>query len=202
MKQQLFVNRIQLKKENINKKIYPFNIKALEDFDYIEINNPVTFFYGENGVGKSTLIEAIAISMGLNPEGGNINMHFSTYDDYSNLYEHLLIGKFGVPKNKFFLRAESFYNMASSIHNDYNSYDGKGEIDWRYGGNLHECSHGESFLKIIENQFFDKGFYILDEPEAALSPLRQMTLLYHIHDLAKKRLSVNNCNTFANIIVL
>lgn len=179
---ELFVKKIQLKKENIDKSVYPFNIKLLKDFDYLDINNAVTLFYGENGVGKSTLIEAIAL--GLNPEGGSNNMHFSNYDNYSDLYKYIIISKFGLPKTKFFLRAESFYNTASSIRNDYNTAK-KGELDYLYGGDLHACSHGESFLKLVENRFWDNGLYILDEPEAALSPQKQMTLLCYIHQLAK-----------------
>ncbi len=182
---ELFVNKIQLKKEKIDKSVYPFNIKVLKDFDYLDINSAVTLFYGENGVGKSTLIEAIAIALGLNPEGGSSNMHFSNYDDYSDLYKYLVISKFGLPKTKFFLRAESFYNTASSIRNDYNRYGREGELDYLYGGDLHACSHGESFLKLVENRFWNNGLYILDEPEAALSPQRQMTLLCYIHQLAK-----------------
>ena len=91
--------------------------------------------------GKSTLIEAIAISLGLNPEGGSNNMKFSNYDDYSELYKHLTISKFGMPKTKFFLRAESFYNVATDISNNSDL------INTTYGGeDLHECSHGESFF--------------------------------------------------------
>lgn len=174
----LFVNRIQLKKENINKNIYPFNIRALKNFEYLDIQNRVTLFYGENGVGKSTLIEAIAIALGLNPEGGSNNMQFSNYDDYSELYKYLTISKFGIPKTKFFLRAESFYNVASDISNN-------SDLSYQYGGDLHSCSHGESFLQLVENRFWNNGLYILDEPEAALSPQRQMTLLCHIHQLTQ-----------------
>ena len=177
----LFVNRIMLKKDNIDKSKYPFNIECLSNFDEFIIDNSVTLFYGENGVGKSTFIEAIAISLGLNPEGGSNNMQFSNYDDYSDLYKYLTIGKFGVPKTKFFLRAESFYNVATDISNNSDL------IDTTYGGeDLHSCSHGESFLKLVEHRFWDNGLYILDEPEAALSPQRQMTLLCYIHDLVKK----------------
>lgn len=177
--EELFINRIKLNKENIDDNIYPYNIKCLKDFEELNINNPVTLFYGENGVGKSTLIEAIAISLGLNPEGGSNNMQFSNYDDYSDLYKHLIISKFSVPKTKFFLRAESFYNVATNISNN----DG---LNYQYGGDLHQCSHGESFLQLVENRFWDNGLYILDEPEAALSPQRQMTLLCYIHDLVQK----------------
>lgn len=178
----LFVNRISLKKENIDKNTYPFNIKCLKDFHELKIENSVTMFYGENGVGKSTLIEAIAIALGINPEGGSNNMQFSNYDDYSELYKYLTISKFRMPKTKFFLRAESFYNVASEVSTNVGA---TGELSLQYGGDLHECSHGESFLKVVENRFWDNGLYILDEPEAALSPQRQMTLLCYIHDLAK-----------------
>lgn len=174
----LFINRIKLNRENIDKRTYPFNIKCLNNFEELKIDNPVTLFYGENGVGKSTLIEAIAISLGINPEGGSNNMQFSNYDDYSDVYKNLVISKFGVPKTKFFLRAESFYNVATNISNN-------DDLNYQYGGDLHQCSHGESFLKLVENRFWDNGLYILDEPEAALSPQRQMTLLCYIHDLAK-----------------
>ena len=94
----LFVNLVKLNKEKIDKSKYPFNIKCLSDFDELKIDNSVTMFYGENGAGKSTLIEAIAINLGINPEGGSNNMQFSNYDDYSELYKYLTIGKFGVPR--------------------------------------------------------------------------------------------------------
>ena len=181
--EELFVNSVRLKRENINDKIYPFNIRCLKDFEELKIDSSVTLFYGENGVGKSTLIEAIAIALGINPEGGSNNMQFSNFDDYSELYKHLTISKFRVPKTKFFLRAESFYNVATEITNNKEGKTGK--LSLQYGGDLHECSHGESFLKVVENRFWDNGLYILDEPEAALSPQRQMTLLCYIHDLAK-----------------
>ena len=172
----LFVNRVRLNKDNIDNSKYPFNIKCLSDFDEILL----LYFMEKTESGKSTFIEAIAISLGLNPEGGSNNMQFSNYDDYSELYKHLTISKFGVPKTKFFLRAESFYNVATDISNNsdlvYTTYGGE---------DLHSCSHGESFLKLVEHRFWDKGLYILDEPEAALSPQRQMTLLCYIHDLAK-----------------
>ncbi len=180
----LFINRIKLNRENIDFEEYPFNIKCLKHFEELKIDCPVTFFYGENGVGKSTLVEAIAIALGLNPEGGSNNMQFSNYDDYSELYKYLTISKFGMPQTKFFLRAESFYNVATVV--DTNEGGPKGKLSWQYGGDLHKCSHGESFINLVENRFWDKGLYILDEPEAVLSPQRQMTLLCYIDELAKK----------------
>jgi len=176
----LFVKRIKLNKEKFPNNKYPFNIECLKAVDELEITSPVTFFYGENGVGKSTLVEAIAIALGLNPEGGSNNMKFSNYDDYSELYKYLTISKFGTPKTKFFLRAESFFNVASDISRNGDL------INTTYGGeDLHSCSHGESFLKLVEHRFWNNGLYILDEPEAALSPQKQMTLLCYIHDLAQ-----------------
>lgn len=177
----LFVNKIKLKRENINDNVYPFNIRCLKNFNELNIDKPVTLLYGENGVGKSTLVEAIAIALGLNPEVGSNNMQFSNYDDYSELYKHIVISKYGVPKTKFFLRAESFYNVATDISNNKIC----GELSRQYGGDLHECSHGESFLKVVENRFWNNGLYILDEPESALSPQRQMTLLCYINELAQ-----------------
>lgn len=176
----LFVNKIRINKDNVDMSKYPFNIKCLNNFDELVLDNPVVFFCGENGTGKSTLIEAIAIALGMNPEGGSNNMQFSNYDDYSELYKSLVISKFGVPKTKFFLRAESFYNVATDISNN-------GDLIYTtYGGDdLHSCSHGKSFLKLVEHRFWNNGLYILDEPEAALSPQSQMTLLCYIHDLAK-----------------
>ena len=178
--EELFVKSVKLNKEKIDNSEYPFNIKCLEEFGEIKFESPVTFFYGENGVGKSTLMEAIAINLGLNPEGGSNNMKFSSYDDYSDLYQYLTIGKFGVPRTKFFLRAESFYNVATDISRNGDL------VETTYGGeDLHACSHGESFLKLVEHRFWKQGLYLLDEPEAALSPQRQMTLLCYIHELAQ-----------------
>lgn len=164
---------------------YPLNIECVQNLDVVNFKNRVTFLVGENGIGKSTFIEALALKIGLNPEGGTQNTRFSTYDDYSSLEKYLVLSKFGIPKTKFFLRAESFYNFASSLDNDYKDMHG-GSANVSYGGSLHECSHGESFIKLVENRFSDHGLYILDEPEAALSPTRQMTLLKYIDILAKQ----------------
>ena len=180
---ELYINKIFLKRdeiENFNK--YPFNIKIIKELTEIELTSRVTFFVGENGTGKSTFIEAIAMASGLNPEGGTQNFSFSTFDDYSNLYKYLRISKFGIPKTKFFLRAESFYNVATNIDENRDN----GPLNLSYGGSLHECSHGESFIQLIQNRFTDHGLYILDEPEAALSPSRQMALLCLIDDLVKE----------------
>ena len=134
---------------------------------------------GENGIGKSTLLEAIAAAYGFNPEGGTRNFSFSTYNSHSELYSALRLSRGGYPKDGFFLRAESFYNVASEIERLDNIIDG-------YGGvSLHEQSHGESFMALAMNRFRGHGLYILDEPEAALSPTAQMALLARLYELAR-----------------
>jgi predicted ATPase len=148
---------------------------------------PVTFLVGEHGTGKSTLLEAIAAAAGFNPEGGTRNFTFSTRATHSELYRHLTIARRAHPKDGFFLRAESFYNLARNIDDmDEGPSFGNRVIDSYGGRSLHTQSHGESFLALIENRFGGKGLYLLDEPEAALSPSRLMTLLVCIHDLVQK----------------
>ncbi len=183
----LFVDGIKYNKNDIpNKDVYPFNIPSISNLDELKFNKNVTFFIGENGIGKSTFIEALAIALKLNPEGGTQNFNFKTNDSHSNLSDYLTIYSNGnVPDTKYFLRAESFYNVASEIQRLVEE-DGYYGLYNSYGGNLHECSHGEAFLKLVKNRFGDNGLYILDEPEAALSPSRQMTLLCMINDLVKR----------------
>ena len=140
----------------------------------IDFHRQVTFFVGENGSGKSSLIEALAVSQGFNPEGGTKNFRFSTEDTHSGLYDHLRVARGVVyPKDGFFLRAESFYNVATMEEEYAKGPGGRPQ-------HLHEKSHGESFLTVVQNYFRGHGFYVLDEPEAALSPQRQMTLLFEI----------------------
>ncbi len=186
MQNNMYIKEIKYNKEKvIDKEKYPFNIEVLKNLKEIKIKKPVTFLIGENGTGKSTLIEAIAIACNLNPEGGTQNFLFSTKNTHSELYKYLTINKTGVPQTKFFLRAESFYNVSTEITR-LNEENGYSTIYNYYGGNLHECSHGKSFIKLVQNRFSENGLYILDEPEAALSPSRQMTLLALINDLVKK----------------
>ncbi|MDD3429804.1 MAG: AAA family ATPase [Oscillospiraceae bacterium] len=144
---------------------------------------PVTFFVGENGTGKSTLLEAIALASGFNAEGGTRNFHFHTKDTHAGLSACLTLIKKRTPKDGFFLRAESFYNVATELER----LDEIMPVLHYYGGkSLHKQSHGESFLSLVLNRFGENGLYILDEPEAALSPSRQMTLLAQIHLLAQQ----------------
>ncbi len=185
MNSELFVKRITLERDKIEDfNIYPFNIEVLKNMNEVNLTKPVTFLIGENGVGKSTLIEALAIQLGLNAEGGSQNFNFSTKNTHSNLCKYLRVSTFNKPKTKYFLRAESFYNVASEIVR-ISEEGGQGPLYGEYGGNLHECSHGESFIKLVKNRFYDHGLYILDEPEAALSPQRQLSLLCLIDDLVK-----------------
>ena len=146
----------------------------------IGFTKPVTFFAGENGSGKSTLLEAIAVAWGFNPEGGTKNYAFSTRDTHSELCGaiRLLRGP-GRVSGGYFLRAESFYNVATK-EEEYS--EGPGGVPKRF----HERSHGESFLALALDSFRGGGFYVLDEPEAALSPQRQLTVLAVIHRCAKE----------------
>lgn len=163
-------------------------IKNLVKITELTIKKPVTFFVGENGTGKSTLLEALAACNRFNAEGGTINFKFSTQKTHSDLCDYLTLCK-GIkhPKDGFFLRAESFYNVASNIDAMDNEPSFSPKVIESYGGiSLHEQSHGESFLSLVKNRFGGNGLYILDEPEAALSPSRQLTLLSHINELVKK----------------
>lgn len=182
----LYVNKIFLSKKipsgNYLKRL-PV-ISNLKKIGGLELTKPVTIFVGENGVGKSTLIEGLAVAMGFNAEGGSVNFSFSTKESHSNLHEYITVSR-GWRKHKdgFFLRAESFYNVASNI-DDLDNGSGGLPIILSYGGvSLHEQSHGESFMALVENRFSGNGLYILDEPEAALSPMRLMELICYIKKL-------------------
>ncbi len=153
----------------------------------LRLNSNVTFLVGENGTGKSTLLEAIAVSMGFNAEGGTRNFNFSTVETHSELYELITVVKGVRPRDGFFLRAESFYNVASYIDKiDREPSIGSPVIESYGGVSLHYQSHGESFLALVKNRFGGDGIYLLDEPEAALSPSRQMTLMVLMNELVKR----------------
>lgn len=160
-------------------------VKHLESSS-IRLDRPVTIFIGENGTGKSTLLEAIAVAYGFNPEGGTKNFDFSTNETHSELYRHLTLSRRAYAKDGFFLRAESLYNVATSIDQMDSEPSFGPPIIESYGGvSLHRQSHGESFLAIVQNRFGGNGLYILDEPEAALSPMRILTLIAEIDRLVK-----------------
>lgn len=183
-----YIREVRLNKDKIDDtNKYPFTLPVIKNLDKLEFHPKVTFIVGENGSGKSTLLEAIAVDYGFNPEGGSKNFNFSTCDSHSDLHEYITLSKgFKKPKQGFFLRAESLYNVASNIDKLDEEGMGRPIID-SYGGiSLHKQSHGESFLSIFLNKFSRNGIYILDEPEAALSPARQMAVLTRLNELVKE----------------
>jgi predicted ATPase len=164
-----------------NRSVFPFTLPVISRFHGIEFHPKVTFLVGENGSGKSTLIEALAIAWGYNPEGGSKNHTVSTKPTHSNLHTHLrLVKAIKRAKFGFFLRAESFYNVATQIEE-------LGYMDSYGGKSLHARSHGESFMALLQHKFRGNGLYILDEPEAALSPSRQLSMLVRMHDLIAEK---------------
>jgi predicted ATPase len=170
---------------------YPFNLPAVQALACgLSMTSAVTFLVGDNGSGKSTILEALAVAWGFNAEGGSVNLRFSTRSTHSSLNQHLVISRNGAkPKAGFFLRAESYYNVLSATEDlEFMSTPAPEVMDGhagRTGGPLHERSHGESFWDLFMDRFKPKGLYLLDEPESALSPQRQLAALCRFHDLAQ-----------------
>lgn len=158
---------------------FPFSLPAVRRIDSLSFDQPVTFLIGENGSGKSTVLEAMAVLAGCNPEGGSQNFSFSTYASHAALHEALrLVRTVRRPRTRYFLRAESYYNVATQIERLDEEDVNAPKIINAYGGrSLHRQSHGESFMALLLHQFGPRGLYFLDEPEAALSPTRQLALL-------------------------
>lgn len=181
-----FLVEIALRREAIpNFNIYPFNIQSIYTLESLRFDKPVTFLVGENGSGKSTLIEAIAILMGFNAEGGSRNFNFATAQAHADLHRYLRPTKSARRMGDgFFLRAESYFNVASEMDR-LDAEPGLGApIRNSYGGrSLHQQSHGESFFALLLHRLRGDGLYILDEPEAALSPSRQLAMLTRMHEL-------------------
>lgn len=174
-----FIQRVSINWDKIDRNSYLRKIEAIKELEELVFEKPITFFVGENGSGKSTLLEALAVAYGFNPEGGTKNYSFSTYDSHSQLYEAIKVSKgFRKVKWGYFLRAESFYNVATK-EEEYADIDHPSK-------KYHEKSHGESFLALAQNQLRPNGLYLFDEPEAALSPQRQLTLLMEIYSCAKQ----------------
>jgi len=186
----LYLHRVALRRETVPSfDAYPFCLPVVRALEALEFTSPVTFLVGENGSGKSTLLEAIAIAWGFNPEGGSKNFSFQTRAAHAHLYRNLRITR-GLKRARdgFFLRAESFFNVASEIERLDEEPAGGPPITPSYGGvSLHAQSHGQSFLALLNNRFRGSGFYVLDEPEAALSPNRQLAALVRIHELVGKK---------------
>ena len=179
-----YLTRVSLKTETIASfEHYPFSLPAVRALHHLDFHPKVTFLVGENGSGKSTLLEAIAVSLGFNAEGGSKHFNFSTHASHSPLHAHLRLAR-GVraPRDGFFLRAESFFNVATEVLNR-----GPDLIDSYGGKSLHAQSHGESFLALMMHRFRGQGLYLLDEPEAALSPQRQLSMLSLMHELVTDR---------------
>jgi predicted ATPase len=180
-----FIRGVVLIRDRIDQpSAYPFSLPAVRALDGLSLS-AVTYFVGENGSGKSTLLEAIAVAAGFNPEGGTQNFSFSTRRSESPLDRCIRLTR-GVrrPRTGFFLRAESFFNVATEIERlDSIPANAPPIIDSYGGRSLHEQSHGESFLALVKHRFGNEGLYVLDEPEAALSPTRQLALLRRIHEL-------------------
>ena len=183
----MFINAVQKQYELDGEEAYLDFIPAIRTLTQLKLTRPITFFAGENGSGKSTLLEAIAAAYGFNPEGGSKNFNFSTQESHSRLFHRLRLVK-GVPyaRDGFFLRAESFYNVASEVDRLDREAPSPGFLKSYGGKSLHRQSHGESFLALALNRFQANGLYILDEPEAALSPSRQLTLLARFHQLVQQ----------------
>lgn len=181
-----YLRSVQLNRDKIPSFTkYPFCLSAIRNLDTLDLHPKVTFIIGENGTGKSTILEAIAVAFGFNPEGGTKNFNFTSSNTHSHLYEYFkLIKGIKIPKDGFFLRAESFYNFATNV--DELERDVPGLLNSYGGQSLHQQSHGESFFAVFMNRFRGKGLYILDEPEAALSPTRQMSMITRIHDLVEQ----------------
>jgi predicted ATPase len=181
-----FLTRVTLSRDRVGSfDRYPFSIPAIGALDELNFERPVSFLVGENGAGKSTLLEAVATAWGLNPEGGGRNFNFSTRASRSELADHLRLSKsFRPVRDSFFLRAESYFNLATTIE-ALDQEPGLGPpIINSYGGkSLHEQSHGESFFALFMNRLRGGGFYVFDEPEAALSPQRQLAFLSRMHEL-------------------
>lgn len=176
---ELYIQSLSIDWNRIEENSYLRKIDALKGLEELIFEKNIVFLVGENGSGKSTLLEALAVAYGFNPEGGTKNYYFSTYDSHSRLHEALKVSR-GYRKAKwgYFLRAESFYNVATK-EEEYADFEHPSE-------KYHDKSHGESFLALVQNQLRANGLYMFDEPEAALSPQRQLTLLMEIYSCAKQ----------------
>lgn len=173
---------LELDWSNLSPDTYLRRIEAISRLKRLDFHKNVTFLVGENGTGKSTLLEAIAVAWGFNPEGGTMNYRFETYHDVSELSKGIrLIKGYRRPQRSFFFRAESFFNLATKAE----EYDAMNPWGHSFGDRgLHQQSHGESFLSFFQS-FGEEGLYLMDEPEAALSPQRQLSLLIQIHRMAQ-----------------
>ncbi len=179
------IRAVRLRREDVpDFGRYPFSSPAIRGLSKLDLSAPVTLLAGENGSGKSTLIEALAVAAGFNAEGGSKNMTVVTRPSHSELHEYIRVER-GSRRERtgYFLRAESFFNVATHIE-ELDAAPGGPPIIDSYGGvSLHEQSHGESFLSLVLNRFGADGLYVLDEPEAALSLRGCLALIRRMHEL-------------------
>lgn len=175
-----FIRELKLDRSGVSSfDEYPYNIPAIKSLNQLSLHPAVTFFVGENGSGKSTIIEAIAILAGFNPEGGTKNFNTRLRPSESSLHQNLkLVRNPKREKTGFFLRAETMFNVSTEVEDGYYA-----EYGWE---SLHIRSHGEAFLWLMQNRFGSNGLYVLDEPESALSPQRQLAALRLIHELTNQ----------------
>jgi predicted ATPase len=181
-----FIRAVRVEPDDAAARAWPFTLPAVRDFGRREFHPGVTYLVGENGSGKSTVVEALAVALGMNAEGGGRNLHFATADTSTPLADHLVVERSGRPRTDFFLRAESFYNVASQIDElDRDPAGGRRVSESYGGGSLHVRSHGESFLATLTHRFGAGGLYLLDEPESALSFRGCLSLLRVMKDLVE-----------------
>jgi len=193
-----FLSSIQINTSNFDQEIFPYNIPAIKENPHIILRRNVTFFVGENGAGKSTVLEAIANKCGFNLQGGNRNHIYNIEEEQQPLAKAMRLGWSTKTPYGFFMRAESYFNFANYI--DDMAEEFPSTLDAYGGKSLHHQSHGESFLSLFTHKF-DDGIYLLDEPEAALSPQRQLSFLSIIHELEKLKIAQFIIATHSPIIL-
>lgn len=176
-----FLTRVGIDPGRVEPGRHPFELPILRDLS-LAFTTPVTFLVGENGSGKSTLLEGLAWAVGFGSQGGNRDHQFAEGADGHALGRALVLSWRQRTTEGFFLRAETFFNFASQLEDVGSSFR-------TYGGtSFHQQSHGEAFLALFEHRF-EEGFFILDEPEAALSPQRQLAFLRILHRLTTPRIA-------------
>ncbi len=207
----MIVTQVRYNKKNKNH--YPFNTELIKNFECLKFKTPITFIVGENACGKSTFIEAMACSLELITVGNKSVKYDPLFDDVRELSKHFRVSKSNYLGRGFFLRSEDFINFANAqrrmvreLRNELiemeEEFKGKSEYakglmrgpllasisatESRYDGYLDSKSHGESFLELFQSRLVPNGIYILDEPEVALSPQNQYTLMAMIMDSVKE----------------
>jgi predicted ATPase len=177
-----FLTQIGIHLDRIQPGVHPFSMPLFENGLDLTLTTPVTFIVGENGSGKSSLLEAIAWATGFGEQGGSRDRSFAEGADGHALGRALRLAWRQPVADGFFLRSETFFNFARYLEEVGSSF-------LAYGGTpLNRLSHGEAFLALFQNRFED-GIYLLDEPEAALSPARQLAFLRVLHQLSQARVA-------------